>query len=134
MTGIRSQVSACEAPETAPEVNEREIKGMQKRLRELAFLHETSQMVSATLDLESVLQSLMTQVRDHFQVGAASVALLDEETGELVFRVAVGEGAAEVVGLRLAPGLGVAGWVAQTGQPAIVPVARSDERFYAGVD
>ena len=134
MTGIRSQPPACEAPNPAQEVNQREVKGMQKRLRELAFLHETSQVVSATLDLDSILQSLLTQVRDHFQVGAASVALLDEETGELVFRVAVGEGAAEVVGLRLPPGLGVAGWVAQTGRPAVVPIARSDERFYAGVD
>jgi len=115
-------------------LDERQIEAMQKRLRELTFLHETSQVLTATLDLDSVLQSLMTQVRDYFQVEAASVALLDEETGELVFRVAVGQAAEEMIGLRVAPNQGVAGWVVQTGKSALVPVARSDERFYPGVD
>ena len=85
----------------------REIDAMRKRLGELTFLHQTSQVLTATLDLDSVLRSLMAQVRDYFQVEAASVALLDEETGELAFRVAVGEAANEVVGLRLAPGQGI---------------------------
>jgi len=107
---------------------------MQKQLRELTFLHKTSQVITATLDLDSVLRSLMAQVRHYFQVEAASVALLDEETEELVFRVADDEAGSEVVGLRLAPGQGIAGWVVQTGQPALVPVASSDERFYPGVD
>ncbi|HDQ73391.1 MAG TPA: PAS domain S-box protein [Chloroflexi bacterium] len=105
-----------------------------KRLRELTFLHETSQVLTATLDLESVLRSLMTQVRAYFQVEAASVALLDDETGDLVFRVAVGKAAEAVIGLRLAPDQGVAGSVVQTGQPELVTVAHEDERFYAGID
>ena len=134
MTGTESRFPARKAPDPGWELDERQFKAMQKRLRELTFLHETSQLVGATLDLDSVLRSLMTQVRDYFQVEAASFALLDEETGELVFRVAVGEAAEQVTGLRLAPGLGIAGWVVQTGRPAVVPDARSDERFYPGVD
>jgi NtrC-family two-component system sensor histidine kinase KinB len=134
MTDTKSQVPAQRARDSGLELDKRQIEGMRKRLRELTFLHETSQLVSATLDLDSVLRSLMAQVRDYFQVEAASVALLDEETGGLVFRVAVGEGHEEVVGLRLAPGQGVAGWVVRTGRSAVVPAARSDERFYPGVD
>jgi PAS domain S-box-containing protein len=107
---------------------------MRKRLRELAFLHETSQLLTATLDLDSVLHALMAQVQDYFQVEAVSVALLDEETDHLVFRVAVGVAAQEVVGLRLAPGQGVAGWVVQSGEPVLVPAADTDNRFYDGVD
>lgn len=116
------------------EVEGRQIEVMRKRLRELTFLHQTSQVLTATLDLDSVLQSLMVQVRDYFQVEATSVALLDEERGELIFRVAVGEVASEVVGLRLAPGQGVAGWVVQTGKPVLVPLAHADARFYRGID
>jgi len=122
----------AKSPTPSQELDERQVT--QKRLRELTFLHETSQVITATLDLDSVLRSLMSQVRDYFQVAAASVALLDEETEELVFRVAVGEADSEVVGLRLAPGQGIAGWVVQTGQSVLVPIARSDERFYSGVD
>ncbi len=107
---------------------------VQKQLSELRFLHQTSQVLTATLDLDSVLRSLMSQVRDYFQVEATSVALLDEETGELVFRVAVGDAADEVTGLRMPPGRGIAGWVVETGKPALVPVAHDDERFYSGVD
>lgn len=116
------------------EMSEDQVETIQKQLRELRFLHQTSQVLTATLDLDSVLHSLMSQVRDYFQVEAVSAALLDEETGELVFRVAVGEAAEMVIGLRLARGQGVAGWVVETGQPALVPIARADRRWYAAVD
>jgi PAS domain S-box-containing protein len=127
MTEHIAQTSSLEARET-------QVDTVHKQLRELSFLHRTSQVLTATLDLDSVLHSLMAQVRDYFQVEATSVALVDEETEELVFRVAVGETAEEMIGLRLAPGQGIAGWVAKTGEPALVPVARADARFYAGVD
>lgn len=126
-TGVKSRVLAYES-------SDGQFEAVQKRLRELTFLHETSQVLTATLDLDSVLHSLMAQVRDYFQVEATSVALLDEETGEMVFRVAVGAAADEIVGLRMAPDQGVVGWVMQTGEPSLVPVAHADERFYSGVD
>jgi len=110
------------------------ISNLESQIRELTFLHETSQVLTATLDLDSVLRSLMTQVRDYFQVEAASVALLDEKTDKLIFRVAVGEAAGVVVGMRLASDQGIAGWVIQTGEPTLVPDAHADERFYSGVD
>ena len=111
-----------------------EISNLKSQIRELTFLHETSQVLTATLDLDGVLRSLMTQVRDYFRVEAASVALLEEETGDAVFRIAVGKAAEEVVGLRMGPGEGVVGWVIQTGQPELVPIAHDDERFYTGID
>jgi len=134
MTDAKSQILNLKAPNQSQEPDKHQFEAMQKRLRELTFLHETSQVLTATLDLDSVLRSLMAQVRDYFQVEAASVALRDEETGELVFRVAVGEAADETVGLRLAPDQGIAGWVVQTGKSELVLAAHSDERFYSGID
>lgn len=119
---------------SSQDAREGQLGDMQARLRELTFLHETSQILTATLDIDRVLRSLLTQVCDYFQVEASSVALLDDETGELVFRVAVGEAAEEVVGMRMAPERGVAGWVVQTGEPSLVPVAHTDDRFYRGID
>ncbi len=110
------------------------VDALESRIRELAFLHETSQVLTATLDLDDVLRSLMSQVRDYFGVEAASVALLEEETGSLVFCVAVGKASKEVVGLRLRPDEGVAGWVIQTGESTLVPAAHSDERFNTTID
>ena len=134
MTDTESQTSEHKAPNLGQELDRRQVGAMRKRLRELTFLHETSQVLTATLDLDSVLRSLMAQVRDYFHVEAASVALLDEEMGELVFRVAVGEASDHVIGLRLAPDQGIASWVVQTGKPELVHAAHSDERFYSGVD
>jgi len=116
------------------EMSESQVDIIQKQLRELAFLHETSQVLASTLHLDGVLRSLMAQVRDYFQVDAASVALLDEKTSELVFSVAVGDAADDVLGMRLASDQGVAGWVMQTGEPELVPDAHADERFYTVVD
>jgi NtrC-family two-component system sensor histidine kinase KinB len=129
-----SGVELYEAEGQAQKLENRQIAVMQKRLRELTFLHETSRVLAATLDLDGVLRSLMAQVREYFQVEATSVALLDEEAGELVFRVAVGEAAEEITGLRMSFDLGVVGWVARSGEPLLVPEARADGRFYAGVD
>lgn len=116
------------------EYDERQVAAMQRRLRELSFLAETSQVLTATLDLDSVLQALMAQVRDYFQVEASSIALLDEETDTLVFRVAVGVAADDVVGLRMQPGQGIVGCVIGSGEPLLVPDVEADGRFYVGVD
>ncbi len=129
-----SSVKSHEAEGQAQEVESRQIAVMQKRLRELTFLHETSRTLAGTLDLDGVLHSLLAQVQVYFEVEATSVALLDEEAGELVFRVAVGEAAEEVTGLRMSSELGIAGWVARSGEPLLVPKVCADGRFYAGVD
>jgi len=128
------QILVPEAPDPGLGIDERQLLAMQSRLRDLTFLHEIGRVVGATLDLEGVLQAFLAQVQDYFQVEAASVALWHEETGELVFRAAVGKVAEKVVGLRLAPGQGVAGWVVETGRPALVPDPCADGRFYPGVD
>lgn len=107
---------------------------IQRRLEEVAFLHQTGQALTESLELEDVLRSLMDSVRGHFRVEAASVALVEEETGDLVFRVAAGAAADQVIGVRLKPGQGIAGWVASSGQPALIPATQRDERWYRGVD
>lgn len=107
---------------------------LKSQIRELTFLHETSRSLTATLDLDDVLKSLIGQVRDYFQADAVSVALLEEETNELIFRVAVGEAADDVIGLSLTPGQGIAGWVVQTGEPTLVSKVYEDKRFYSGAD
>ena len=110
------------------------IQCLESKVRELSFLQETSQLLTATLDLDTVLRSLMTQVRDHFQVEAVSVAVLDERSEKLTFRVAVGEAAEAVIGLQLHLGEGIAGWVAQHGETVLIPDAYKDSRFFPGVD
>jgi len=110
------------------------VRQLASRLKELAFLQETSQLLTATLDPDDVLHSLMSQVQEYFEVEAVSVALLTEGNDELTFRVAVGEASEHVTGLRMPVGQGIAGWVIQHGEPLLISDAYRDPRFYADVD
>jgi eukaryotic-like serine/threonine-protein kinase len=64
---------------------------------------------------------------------AASIALTEEVTGELVYQAAWGAGADEIVGVRLPRGDGIAGAVAESAEGTAVPDCRRDERFAARI-
>ncbi len=81
----------------------------------------------------SVIEAIVRTAAGVFDAAAASVALTDEATGELVFQAAWGAGAAEIVGVRLPRGVGVSGAVAVSGEPAVVPECRDDPRFAAAI-
>jgi NtrC-family two-component system sensor histidine kinase KinB len=109
-------------------------RATERRLRELAFLNETGQAITSTLDLDQILQLLLERVRELLEIDAVSVALRDDQTQDLVFEAASGEGAADVIGMRLKPGQGIAGWVAETGKPLVVQDVYHDTRFFPEID
>src|SRR5688500_16087501 len=76
----------------------------------------------APAGLDDVLQGLTAIAREMFAAAACSLALLDEDAGELVFDAASGEGA--IVGTRIRIGQGIAGCVAASGQPIAVDDVR----------
>lgn len=102
--------------------------------KNLVLLNQTSQALSSTLDLDRVLVTVLDEVRRLLGAVASSVWLTDSETGELVcWQVTEPQG--ELVrGWRLAPGEGLAGWVACTDESLIVPDIRTDKRHFKGVD
>ncbi len=114
--------------------NARLFADSQRRTQAMATLAETSRVITASLDLEEVLRRILSRTRNDLGAEAASIALVERDSGVLQFRLAEGEAAEQVVGLRLRPGEGIAGWVAQHGQPVIVPDVQADPRFASGVD
>jgi PAS domain S-box-containing protein len=107
---------------------------LKRRMGELAFLNRASRAFAATLDLDRVLATVLEETRDLLNAVACSIWLLDAETGDLVCQQATGPQSDLVRGWRLAPGEGLAGWVARSGESLIVPDARVDERHSADVD
>ncbi len=114
--------------------NARLYKETEHRVEELALLNQVGQTLASGLELEQVPKTIMQQVGEALDVEAGSVMLLDEKTGELIVEAAVGPSAEKLQGLRFPSGQGIAGWVARQGQPLLVPNAREDSRFYAGID
>ena len=106
----------------------------QRRISSMAALTETARVITASLDLNEVLQRITDRTQQSMEVEAASLALVDPDDGMLVFRVASGFGAAQVVGIRLQPGQGIAGWVLEHEQAVFTADVQSDSRFYREVD
>ncbi|MGD1994907.1 MAG: GAF domain-containing protein, partial [Anaerolineae bacterium] len=102
--------------------------------RQLAALNEVGSIITSVLDLEEVLQLVMEKAVEITQAEAGSLLLVDESTGELVFEVNLGPGKAELDGIRLPPGTGIVGQVAEEATPVIVDDVADDERWFSGVD
>jgi PAS domain S-box-containing protein len=107
---------------------------LRQRNRELTLLNRVGQAFVSTLDLDQVLVTVLEEVRRLLDVVACSVWLSDPETDELVCRQATGPQGEIVRGWRLAPGEGIAGWVAHHSESLIVPDTQADERHFKGVD
>jgi GAF domain-containing protein len=106
----------------------------QRRIEELERLNEVSRSVVRVLDLEQVLVRILRDANQMLDVETGSVLLVDEETGELVFRLSVQEGRTVHISQRLKVGQGVAGWVAQHGEPLLVRDVHQDPRWYGDVE
>lgn len=78
---------------------------------------------------EAILRSVVDAAAILIRAEAASIALFDPSTGQLVFRVAAGEHGQGVVGLSVEPGEGVAGYVYSSGQPLAIGETTIDPRF-----
>ena len=101
--------------------------------RLLADIEFSKVLVSAG-DMETLLTAVLERIQALNPAANWSLLLLDPQTRELYFAVTVGVAPEHVKGLRLAPGEGIAGTVAQTGQPIFIPDVDQDPRFSARVD
>ncbi len=101
---------------------------------ELAILHDVAKALTSSLNLDSILQTIMEKVAAYFRPDTWSLLMTDDEHHELYFAIAVGDASASLKSVRLRIGEGIAGWVAQHGTPLLVPDVAKDERFSSRVD
>src|SRR5512141_2888297 len=83
----------------------------------LRAFNEVGRSLTSTLDPRQVLEIIHQQVGETFRPDAWALLLVDAGQATLEVHLAVGEGAAPLLGVRARLGEGVIGWVAQTGQP-----------------
>jgi PAS domain S-box-containing protein len=106
----------------------------QKRVDEVTALSEISQAITSTLKLEDTLTLITNHTIRLMNAMAASVALCDENKGDLWFHAASGGVSDFVRGLRLPAGQGIVGWVIQHGLPVLAPDVSQDARFFNKLD
>lgn len=104
------------------------------RVRELALLNEACLALTSDLDLEQILTTIMLRTSDVIGVETGSLLLVDESSGELVFRICLGANTDQVLSRRVPPGKGISGWVFQHNRSLLVPDVRQDARYYPEID
>lgn len=102
----------------------------QKRVENLETCVKITSSLIAEQDLNVLLETIMTTAKKVMDADACSILLLDEETGELVFQVALSEiGQSVKEAGRVKLGQGIAGSVARTGEPIAIRDAYSHPKF-----
>jgi serine phosphatase RsbU (regulator of sigma subunit)/putative methionine-R-sulfoxide reductase with GAF domain len=100
------------------------------RAVQLQAIHEVSERITAILDLDELLPSVVRLIRERFGYHPVHIFTVDDE-GALVFRASTAEG--EALGrlrqLALREGNGIVGAAAETGTPVLVSDVRQDPRY-----
>ena len=107
---------------------------VQRRAQAMISLAEAARVVTASLNIDEVLNLILEQTMNTLEVEAASLALHDPETNTLKYEVAIGQGAEKIVGLNLKQGEGIAGWVFENDKPLWVSDVQSDPHFSHEMD
>jgi signal transduction histidine kinase len=100
-------------------------------LTQIAYFNDVGSALTASLDLERVLQIIMERITTLIGVERASIFLIDDNTNDLVLEYSFGGHES----IRLpAPWPGIVGWIAARGTSAIVNDVHNDPRFLADID
>ena len=100
-----------------------------RRLAEYETLLEFGVQLASTLDLGRVLALALQKAEELCQAESSSIWELDDESGELFFRVVRGRAAPGIQSLRVPLGRGIVGDVARTGRAEVVDDAAADPRW-----
>jgi len=106
-------------------------------VEKLSLLFELSSAFTAQIELQELLPLIMAQTQAALRAENCSLLLLDEAKQELFFPVTSDvspEVGAQLQEIRFPANRGIAGWVLQHGEAALVPDVTQDARFYPDVD
>lgn len=133
------KVTACPIGESAGDIDcmlelrrdvsaERELETqILKRHHQLLALNHISRAVSGQWDLDGILKVALDNVLEIVNGSVGGILLLDEKNETLTYRVQRGLSAIYAEEMRMRLGEGIAGRVAQTGDPVLLEdVSRSD--------
>jgi diguanylate cyclase (GGDEF)-like protein len=95
---------------------------------------EFSKALVSAYNMETLITAILERIKAIIPAANWSLLLIDPSTQELYFAVVVGVAPEKVKDIRLKPGEGIAGVVAQTGKPVFIPDVNQDPRFSARVD
>lgn len=95
---------------------------------ELKIFHDVAKALTSSLDLDTILQTIMEKMAAYFDPATWSLLMLDDSSDELYYAAAVGKGCGNLNALQMASGESLARWVINHGTPLVIPNVVQDER------
>jgi diguanylate cyclase (GGDEF)-like protein len=89
-------------------------------LKDLMVFHGIARALTSSLDRDSILRTIMLQMERLFKPESWSLLLIDPGRNDLYYAVAAGQSDRALRSLRIPLGSGLAGWVADHGEPLII--------------
>jgi len=110
--------------------NARLFKAERRRAEQFRVISEVGRRITSTLVVEELLDQMARLIQKIFHYDLVSFGLIEGDT--VLFEVGVGPVWNTNQSLRLRVGQeGIGGWVAQTGEPLLVPDVRNEPRYYS---
>ncbi|RPJ26048.1 MAG: GAF domain-containing protein [Chloroflexi bacterium] len=100
-------------------VKARLLQETQRRAHQLATLNEITRQLTSTLEQEPLLRNILENAVNILNCEAGTLFMMDEQTGDLIFRVTAGPVAGNLLGQRLPAGTGIVGRAVQLRAPVI---------------
>jgi len=113
---------------------EEKVEVLERRVAVLERILRISQILTSTLQLEPLLQTIAQAATELTDTTDSSIMLVDKNTGELHFEAASGSKREEVKRVTVPLEGSIAGWIVREGKPLLIPDVRQDPRFYTQVD
>lgn len=111
------------------------MEALRRSLQVYKGLVEVSAAINSITDYGELLREILDVARRVFLAEAASLFLMDSESGNLELSIATrGESGYVEPKLTVPRGKGIAGWVLEHGKPLVIPDAYQDERFFKEAD
>lgn len=95
----------------------------------IEILRSVSTLASSTLNTDHLVSRLINVATRVMNAKASSLLLVDEKRKKLHFYMASGEKSRELLKIDLKMGEGIAGWVAEKGEPLLVKDVQKDDRW-----
>jgi diguanylate cyclase (GGDEF)-like protein len=102
--------------------------------QDLKVFHDVARALTSSLDLDSILGTIMEQMQQFFEPESWSLLIVDEQQQNLYYAVAARESANGHKNARIPLGDGIAGWVALHGESLIVPEADDPRIEIRGIE
>ncbi|HYX93116.1 MAG TPA: GAF domain-containing protein, partial [Myxococcaceae bacterium] len=134
VAGIASAVERARADLARRRVRRIHPEGLRERAESAELVSRFAQSIALQIDLPHVASETIARTRDLCDADGASLLLVDPATGELTFDEVAGGAGERIRQVRLRPGQGIAGHVARTAEPVLVPTVRDSQWFDGACD